>query len=242
MDKRPLRIAFIGDSLTEGTVGTSYFEILRHKLPQHELFNYGKGGDTVVSLYRRLHQTDVASPLDLGFLWIGVNDVYVKTSWTSPVIKRLRKQRWSKNREEFREYYKKIVDVLHHKITHIFTVPPLLIGEDRDNPWNRELDFLSRIIQDVSHSFSNAEFISLREMIISQLSTRTISLYVRKSFVRMILDALFIKTPEDLEHKASKRGLSLTLDGVHLSSTGAKMVADVFLSKIENFSSRGSAT
>lgn len=238
MNKSGLRIAFIGDSLTEGIVGASYFEIIRRRLPQHELFNYGKGGDTVVSLYRRLQQADLASPLDLSFLWIGVNDVFVRTSWTFPIVKRLRKQPWSKDQEEFREYYRKTVDLLHHKITHVYTVPPLLIGEDIDNPWNRELDTLSRIIQEVSGSFPNVEFVNLRETIGSQLSNRTTGPYIPKSFFRMILDTLSLKSPEKMERKASERGLHLTLDGVHLNSTGAAMVAGVLLDKIDDFSSR----
>ncbi len=242
MDKRGLRIAFFGDSLTEGIVGASYFEILQQELPQHDLFNCGRGGDTVISLYRRLQQMDMGYPLDLGFLWIGVNDVFVRSSWTYPVIKRLRRQPWSKDRKEFREYYRKLVVLLHHNITHVYTVPPLLIGEDCDNPWNRELEIQSRIIQEVSHSLSGVEFVDLRETIISQLPTQTIGLYVPKSFFRIILDALFVKTPEVMEKKAAERGLSLTLDGVHLNSTGAGMVAEVFMSKIEEFLRRNPAT
>jgi lysophospholipase L1-like esterase len=241
LDKSSLRIAFFGDSLTEGIVGASYFEILQQKLPRHELLNCGKGGDTVISLYRRLRKMELVSSLDLGFLWIGVNDVFVRTSWTYPVIKRLRKQPWSKNRKEFREYYRKILDLLRHNMSYIYTVPPLLIGEDCDNPWNRKLQILSLIIREVSHSFSGIEFVDLRETIISQLPTRTIGLYVPKSFVRRILDVLFVKTPEEMEKKAAERGLSLTLDGVHLNSTGARLVAGVFLSKIEEFSRRNPA-
>jgi lysophospholipase L1-like esterase len=240
MEKSSLNIAFIGDSLTEGIVGASYFEILRQKLPQHTLINYGEGGDTVISLYRRLQKIDMTSPLDLGFLWIGVNDVFVETSWTFPLIKRLRKQSWSKDQGEFREYYRKTVNLLHHKFKYIYTIPPLLIGEDFDNPWNKKLENLSHIIQEVSHSFTGVEFVNLREIIFSRLSTKTGGLYIPKSFVRQILDAFFLKTPEEMEKEASDRGLYLTLDGVHLNRLGAGMVADVFFRKIEDFSSRES--
>jgi len=86
MDKTRLRIAFIGDSLTEGLVGASYFDILQDKLSQHELLNYGKGGDTMISLFRRLHEINFKPPLDIGFLWIGINDVFVKTNWSFPLV------------------------------------------------------------------------------------------------------------------------------------------------------------
>lgn len=242
MDECGLKIAFIGDSLTEGIWGASYFEILRRHLPQHELFNYGKGGDTVISLYRRLRKTDMFSPLDLGFLWVGVNDVFVKTTRMFSIIKRLRKQPWSRNLDEFRSYYRKTVELLHHNISFVYTIPPLFIGEDHDNPWNEELDILSQIIQEVSLSFSDVAFINLRETILSQLSARTSGRYVPKSIVRRILDAFIIKTPEEMEKKASEKGFALTVDGVHLNSKGAGLVAEILLQKIEEHLIHDSAT
>ncbi|UCE42526.1 MAG: SGNH/GDSL hydrolase family protein [Candidatus Aminicenantes bacterium] len=234
MDKSGLKIAFLGDSLTEGITGASYFEILRQKLPQHELINYGKGGDTVISLYRRLHQIDMDPGLDLGFLWIGVNDVFVKTSWRFLLAKRLRGQPWAKNHTQFQEYYNSQLEFLLDRITHIFTLPPLLIGEDINNDWNKELTVLSKIIRALSDFYPNVEFVDLREAFISQLASKITSPYVSKSVYRVILDALFAKTPEKTEKKAAKRGLHFTIDGVHLNRAGAEKVADVLLEKVRS--------
>jgi lysophospholipase L1-like esterase len=234
MDISGLKIAFIGDSLTEGVVGASYFDLLDKKLPQHELSNYGKGGDTVISLFRRLHEIDFKSPIDIGFLWIGVNDVFVKTSWFFPMRKRLRGQPWAKSHKQFQEYYRSLLALLQDNITHIFTLPPLLIGEDLDNAWNKEVTVLSQIIHDLSVSYPNVEFVDLREHFIPQLTTKNISPYIPKSFFRVIFDALFVKTPEELEKKATEKGLHFTIDGVHLSKAGAEKVADVLLEKIHS--------
>jgi lysophospholipase L1-like esterase len=234
MDKEGLRIAFLGDSLTEGFVGASYFEILRHKLPQHELFNFGKGGDTVISLYRRLQKTDLGSSLDLGFLWIGVNDVFVKTRWSFPLAKRLRGQPWAKSHTQFREYYRSLLVLLLGNISHVFTLPPLLIGEDLDNAWNRELTILTKIIQDLSALLPNVEFIDLREIFSPILASKSISPYVPKSIFRVTWDALFVKTPKKMEKKASERGLHFTIDGVHLNTAGAEKVAGILLEKIRS--------
>lgn len=232
MDKLRLKIAFIGDSLTEGIVGASYFDILDKKLPQHELLNWGKGGDTVISLFRRLHEINFKAPLDIGFLWIGVNDVFVNTSWFFPPTKRLRGQPWAKSHSQFQEYYRSLLELLQDNITHIFTLPPLLIGEDTNNAWNKELTVLSKIIHDLSVSYPNVEFVDLREHFIPQLASKNISPYVPKSVFRVILDALFVKTPEELEKKATERGLHFTIDGMHLNKAGAEKIADVFLKKI----------
>lgn len=227
-------MAFIGDSLTEGVVDASYFEILKNRLPQHDLFNYGKGGDTVISLYHRMRQINLESPVDVGFLWIGVNDVLVKTRWSFPLVKRLRGQPWAKNHKQFRDYYCSLLEFFLGKITHIFTLPPLLIGEDIDNAWNKELAVLAKNIHALSVSYSNVEYVDLREYFIPQLASKNISAYVPKSIFRVIMDVLFIKTPEELEKKAAERGLHFTIDGVHLNKTGAEKVASVLLEKIRS--------
>jgi hypothetical protein len=124
------------------------------------------------------------------------------------------------------------LDFLLDKISSIYTIPPLLIGEDINNDWNQELGILSKIIQDLSVSYPNVEFIDLRKPFISHLSSERISPYVPKSLSRVIWDKLFSNSLEDWEKKASERGLHVTIDGVHLNQTGAEKVAEVFLKKI----------
>lgn len=216
-------------------------EILRHHLPQHELFNFGKGGDTVISLCRRLHRVESSSPMDLGFLWIGVNDVFVKTRRSFPLIKRLRNKPWAKNPEEFQERYRPLLEFLRSRVGYIFTIPPLLIGEDIHNEWNLELSLLSKIIRELSASYANVEFIDLRDLFISRLESKKTSPYVPKSVLRVIRDALFIDTPEEMELAAEERGLHFTIDGVHLNTAGAVIVAEQLLQKIEGFRDRDSA-
>ena len=92
-----MKIAFYGDSLTEGLIGASYIEILREKLPEYTLLNYGKNGDTVLSLYRRIVKMKSLEPVDLAFLWVGVNDVFIKVSWHYPLFKTLLRKPWVKN-------------------------------------------------------------------------------------------------------------------------------------------------
>jgi len=119
-----MKIAFFGDSLTEGIHGASYFEILKKKLPEHELLNFGKGGDTVISLYKRIQSLDMDSSFDMSFLWVGVNDILVKTSWIYPILKRIRRQPWAKNLEDFDYYYRSLLDFLKKTSHHLVTVSP----------------------------------------------------------------------------------------------------------------------
>ena len=68
-----MRIAFLGDSLTEGWPGAAFFPLLVEGFPQHRLINLGRAGDCVADLLRRLPYQD-PGPVDLVVLWIGAND------------------------------------------------------------------------------------------------------------------------------------------------------------------------
>jgi lysophospholipase L1-like esterase len=68
-----MRIAFLGDSLTEGWPGAAFLPLLQRRFPQHELLNLGRAGDCVADLLRRLPYQDPGR-VDLVVLWIGAND------------------------------------------------------------------------------------------------------------------------------------------------------------------------
>ena len=196
----PMKIAFFGDSLTEGIQGASYFEILKKKLPEHQLFNFGKGGDTVISLYKRIRSLDMNSNFDISFLWVGVNDVLVKTSWIYPILKRIRRQPWAKKPEDFEHYYRSLLDLLKKTSQYLVTVSPLFIGEDIDNTWNKELAELAKIIKSLSAFYSNTIYFNIQAPFIPLLSKENTSL----------------------------KKLHFTMDGVHLNKAGADIVANEF--------------
>jgi lysophospholipase L1-like esterase len=227
------RIAFFGDSLTEGFPGASYFEILKKRLPGYQLFNYGKGGDTVLSLYRRIKNLKLSDSFDFAFLWVGVNDVFVKISPSYPIIKTINRQPWIREHEEFERYYHLTLEILCQGANRIITVPPLFMGEDVNNSWNREIEELSRIIQKTSTSYENVEYLDLRKIIFPKLDDQNLSEYLPESATRVALDLILLKQKEQIDKKSSDRGLIFTLDGVHLNSRGAEIVADIFLEPIK---------
>lgn len=231
-------IAFWGDSLTEGFPGASYFEILKKRLPEYKLFNYGKGGDTVVSLYRRLKSLQLNEPVDIAFLWIGVNDVLVKISSSYPIIKTINKQPWSSEHEEFERYYHLTLEILCQGANRVITVPPLFMGEDINNSWNKDIDELARIIEQVSASYKNVEYLDLRKIIFPKLIDMKVSEYLPESATRVALDAILLKRMGQIDKKSAERGLFFTLDGVHLNSRGAEIVAETFLEFIKHLISK----
>ena len=234
----PSKIAFYGDSLTEAKTGASFFEILQKKLPEHRLINYGRGGETVISLFRRIVRQRLTQPVDVAFLWVGVNDVLVHVSWKFPIVKWLSRKPWARDAAEFEKYYRSIVDILCLNARTIYAVSPLCIGEDLGNPWNRQLDGLRDTIKTVISTHENVEYIDVKETLASKMADENISDYILHSLVRVTLDAFLLNTDEKIDDRSSMRDLQFTLDGVHLNSSGASMVADVFYQEINAWLSR----
>ena len=230
-------IIFFGDSLTEGVPGASYYKILKEKLPEDSLVNCGKGGDTVTSLYHRIKKMNISKKYDIAFIWIGTNDVFKKVLNKYPLINKILNQTYAKDIEEFRKYYLDVIETVCVNAKKIFTVSPLLIGEDANNKWNEELGRLCEEIKDLSSKNKNVEYIDLRKDFISVLSSKDISSYISPGTINNTIFSWLFNDPKLVEKKSKERGLHLTLDGAHLNHAGAQMVVDVFLKRIKEIDS-----
>lgn len=226
-----MRIIFYGDSLTEGKPGISFFQNLQPLLEDHELINYGKGGDTVISLYQRMIKDDPAVPSDLAFLWVGTNDVLAKVSAS---IKNALNPPCARDHKEFADYYKMTLEILCARSKKLITVSPLFIGEVLDNEWNRELEESAVIIRKLSRLHKNAEYLDLRKIFAKKMASKKPSNYMLKSLVRLMVD-LSLDTPKKVNKKSTERGLFFTLDGVHLNGKGAEIVANAFYRLIKKY-------
>jgi lysophospholipase L1-like esterase len=228
-----VKIAFFGDSITEGFPGAAYIELLREKLSGHELLNFGKGGDTVLSLFKRIQNLDLPENLDISFVWVGVNDVIVKTSWIYPWMRRMRRQPWSRSMEEFRSHYRGLLDFLSVRTRHLMTVSPLFVGEDVDNEWNRRLEDLSRIIRKQTDVCSNADFIDLRGDLFPLLTGKDVCPFVPTTGIQAVRNVLFGSSQDNKDDQENDKELFYTIDGIHLNNEGARIVADVFFEAVQ---------
>src|SRR5262245_20634390 len=64
-----------GDSLTEGTIGASYVELLRTRLPGVRVVNAGINGDTTLNRLRRAGRAVAPFAPELVVLLVGLNDL-----------------------------------------------------------------------------------------------------------------------------------------------------------------------
>lgn len=226
-----MKVMFLGDSITEGFPGVSFFKMLKEEMPGVELINRGKGGDTVISLSKRAKTIKYDPDIDIIFLWIGVNDVFVKLSKIFPIYKKLYNQQWVKDEDEFKFYYGDTLQFLSSKTKLLAVIPPIFVGEDMNNSWNRQLSRYDAIIRELIKSYPNIEYLDLKEDFLSYLKEKNVSSFVPDSAIKIAADAFLLNTPKKVDVKSQKRGLYFTLDGVHLNSTGA----DITVNKIKDF-------
>jgi lysophospholipase L1-like esterase len=237
-----MRIALVGDSLTRGLPGSSYVEILQKRLPDCTLVNLGRGNETVVSLYRRLKHIRFDAPFDIAFLWIGTNDVDRRGRWSFQLVNLLLHTPPSRNLDEFGMYYWANLDLLHRNARRVIAVSPLLRGEDPGNEWNRQLEVLSDVIESLTAQWDRVEYLDLRKVFARELASRPTPDYRSRGMVRVALDVLTLRRRRQIDRKAAKRGLHFTLDGVHLNSAGAEIVAQAFLKAISRHDGAGSTS
>ena len=79
-----MRIAFLGDSLTEGRPGESFLDRLRPRLPDDVLQNHGRAGDTIPGLLARLDAGELGAA-ELAVVWIGTNDALLGEWYLPPL-------------------------------------------------------------------------------------------------------------------------------------------------------------
>jgi lysophospholipase L1-like esterase len=219
-----MKICFYGDSLTDGFPGVSYFKLLQSRLPGHTLINCGRFNDTAIALYRRIITQRLLVPVDVSFVWAGVNDVLVRRSPLSAWLRRW----WARDNTEFRIHYRALLDLLTPFAGALFAASPALIGEDADSAANAALAELSAIIGELAAGYANVTFLDVHADYMAALRDYPPVHYRSKNRLQSVVDALKLRTPAAVDRTAAARGLRLTLDGVHLNSAGAQIAADTF--------------
>ncbi|NLP50072.1 SGNH/GDSL hydrolase family protein [Bacillus sp. RO1] len=220
-----MKVTCIGDSLTEGKPGVSYFNMLKKKYPDIKFVNLGKGGETVKSLHTRITKNKIDQDFELAFLWVGVNDIYSK-------LLKVQAQPIARNSEEFRQYYENVLETVMQFTKEVVVVSPALIGENL-NSSNRGLLNLSIILKEISKEHKNVSFIDLHQAFTKQLETLQSSEYLSTGLGRLVKDVFLYRSPKRVDRLAEERGLHLTIDGVHLNSKGANIVVEEYAKVID---------
>lgn len=145
---KPLRVIFFGDSITQAGVSpTGYItqvgEMLKAKNQgsQYELIGAGIGGNKVYDLYLRLEDDVLSKKPDVVFIYVGINDVWHKTSsgtGTDP--------------DKYVKFYEALIKKMKAQNIRIIVCTPTVIGEKNDasNAQDGDLNQYSKLIREIA--------------------------------------------------------------------------------------------
>ena len=157
---KPLRVIFFGDSITQAGVGPKgYITMMTDMLKtnnqgnQYELLGAGIGGNKVYDLYLRMDDDVLAKKPDVVFVYIGINDVWHKSSsgtGTDP--------------DKYVKFYEAIIKKLKAQNIRIILCTPTVIGEKNDNSnmQDGDLNQYAKLIRDIA-SRNNLQLCDLRK-------------------------------------------------------------------------------
>jgi lysophospholipase L1-like esterase len=118
-----MHIAFVGDSLTEGWPGAAYFPLLGRRLPEHDLLNRGRAGDTVADLLARIRHEGM-EPAELAFVWVGANDAVIG-AWDASA--KGSGWSWSERLARLRSDYEELLEWIAARAARIVAVRPVIL-------------------------------------------------------------------------------------------------------------------
>ena len=81
---------------------------------------------------------------------------------------------------------------------------------------------------------SYIHYLDLHAVFERALANGNSSGYISTNPFRVMFDVFFYKNEARIDQLSYKRGLKLTLDGIHLNSAGAKIVSDEYAHVIRN--------
>jgi len=163
MMKKPTRIIFFGDSITEmGVQKDGYIDKMRTILinkgleSQYELTGAGIGGNKVYDLYLRLEEDVLSKDPDVVIVWVGVNDVWHKVWGTGT------------DADKFEKFYTAVIKKIKAGGTGVILCTPATIGEKTDftNQLDGDLNRYSQIIRDLATA-NQCKLVDLRQLFLA---------------------------------------------------------------------------
>ena len=148
VSQKKTRVIFFGDSITQAGVNAGGY-IMRidsmckgeGKADSYEFIGAGIGGNKVYDLYLRMENDVLAKDPDVVVIYIGVNDVWHKSSSGTGT-----------DADKFEKFYQAIIEKLKAKNIKIILCTPAAIGEKTDfsNPQDGDMNEYSNIIRRIA--------------------------------------------------------------------------------------------
>jgi lysophospholipase L1-like esterase len=145
---KPLKVIFFGDSITQAGVNKGGYitkmgeTLTKNNLKdRYELVGAGIGGNKVYDLYLRLEDDVLSKQPDVVFLYVGVNDVWHKSSYGTGT-----------DADKFVKFYEALIKKIQAANAKVIVCTPAVIGEktDHSNQQDGDLNKFSQLIRDIA--------------------------------------------------------------------------------------------
>lgn len=232
-------ILCFGDSITKGRPGVTYLKYVNNK---SQFRNFGLGSDTLTGMTERLinilKRPEYCSA-DTIIIGIGANDVllpYLKNyskSWRKVTAAiHLRGSVPCRDEEHFRFEYEKLLQILktEGKKVIVFGIPFIETSEnDLDRKAESYNDIISGLCSDFSFPYVD---IASYQKYIKEKQHNTGSCFFSKDSLRVLILAFLTTTLPFADRVSKKRGLAVTVDGVHMNTVSARGLAGLIEKKL----------
>jgi isoamyl acetate esterase len=171
MPAKKTKIIFFGDSITQmGVNKGGYIDRVQKSViergidKKYELVGAGIGGNKVYDLYLRMEDDVLAKKPNTVVIYIGINDVWHKTSGIGTDI------------QKYEKFYVAIIKKLQAKKIKVVVCTPTVIGEKKNNanPQDTDLNAYSDVIRKLATTY-NCKLIDLRKAFAEYESVNNIS-------------------------------------------------------------------
>ncbi len=122
------KIVFFGDSITQqGVEKGGYIDLIKQDLinkgqaDKFDIVGAGISGNKIYDLYLRLEKDVIDQHPDVVFIWVGVNDVWHKSSYGTGT-----------DYDKFGKFYDAVVKKIQATGSKVIVVTPAAIGERKD--------------------------------------------------------------------------------------------------------------
>lgn len=239
-----MRVLIVGDSITEGKLGQSYIPGLLERLPGLEIVNLGLGGDTVFGMKKRaMKYLKRDSRFDVVVIVGGHNDVilpaFERMSFSYRMVARAMISRGSlpfEDKKIFYNCYETLIDMIMRLCSAKIVLTTLsCINENLQAETNLVRAQLNEVIRELAtrHNFQLA---AVGEAFDRQLVEGK-DYFMDRVGTTFLLDSYSSKIDGALDRLSKKRGLRLTIDGVHLNSAGAAIYSEVIAETLRTIQS-----
>lgn len=226
-----MKILFIGDSITKGQIGESFVDLFKTDYPEWNIKNAGINGDTLKNISNRIvHEISMNALYDYIIIEAGYNDIILPHFLKKGVLFQLalkylkNKGRKPLNLQDFSFEYIKMIHLIKSKTNSKIILTTLGCINEK----------LSFYLNDIRNDYNNVikKIANENNCLIADIAKEFDLVLNNKIQTNFLLESFFNSTYFDCKQckkigradkLSEKRKLQLTIDGVHLNSTGARL-------------------